>query len=130
MRRMNCQIARREIEEAPAGAQLGGVVFDHLQSCASCATFSDEQGKLREIIGSLGTIEAPGDFDFKLRARLAGERPSASTHFHFGGFAFGARSAAFATLLLIFGVGLFFVSQRSVRETPPSVADANAGAKC
>jgi hypothetical protein len=35
-----------------------------------------QQTKLRKIVGSLGTVEAPADFDFRLRARLANDASS------------------------------------------------------
>ena len=74
MRNMNCRNVRHEIEEAAVGDLLSSDVNDHLSNCVACKTFFREQTSLQELVASLGTVEAPGDFDFRLRARLAGEK--------------------------------------------------------
>jgi hypothetical protein len=113
MRNMKCQNVRREIEEAAQGHLLSADADAHLKSCVACETLSREQSKLQIIISSLGTVEVPGDFDFRLRARLAGEKPGAAKPFALAGFSFGMRSAAAATILLLIGSAFLFVSLRT-----------------
>jgi len=118
MRNMNCRNVRHKIEEAAAGDLLDLDVNEHLSSCVACKTFFREQTKLQELVASLGTVEAPGDFDFRLRARLAGEKRGVTQPFALGNFSLGLRSAAVATILLLIGSALMFVSFRTRSYTP------------
>lgn len=129
MRKTDCQTVRREIEEAAPGDLLSSRVSDHLMNCVACETLSREQAKLQAIVSSLGTIEAPGDFDFRLRARLAAEKQRAAQRFMIGSLSFsgnssyGSRAAVVATLLLIIGAALVFVNF-STRSNNQQVADS------
>jgi hypothetical protein len=115
MRNMDCRNVRREIEEAASGDLLSSPVNNHLANCVACGTLAREQSRLQQIVSSLGTVEAPGDFDFRLRARLAGEKAGSGRRFApFAiGLSFGLRSAAVAAVLLLLGSALVFVSLRS-----------------
>jgi hypothetical protein len=110
---MKCRKVRREIEEAAQGRLLSADADAHLKSCAACETLSREQSNLQMIISSLGSVEVPGDFDFRLRARLAGEKPGVAKPFALGSFSFGIRSAAAATILVLIGAAFLFVSLRT-----------------
>lgn len=68
---MNCQTCRAEIEELDAGAPLSERAGAHLRVCPECGAFHEERLALRRLVGSLGPVHAPPDFDFRLRARLA-----------------------------------------------------------
>ncbi len=59
------------------GETWSAAATEHLRECAECRDFHVQQTKLRKIVGSLGTVEAPADFDFRLRARLANDTSSA-----------------------------------------------------
>ncbi len=104
MRTMNCQTVRREVDETAPGDLLSAFARRHMSACRPCMAFSKEHDKLQDILSSLGTIEAPGDFDFRLRARLAGEK-AGNAHFplSFANLSFGVRAAAVAALLVLFG---------------------------
>ena len=71
MRNNNCKLVRRELDELMLGEAWSAAATEHLRECAECREFHVQQTKLRKIVGSLGTVEAPADFDFRLRARLA-----------------------------------------------------------
>jgi hypothetical protein len=107
MRTMDCQNLRREVDETAPGDLLSGLSNRHLGVCPECRTFSEEERKLQNILSSLGTIEAPGDFDFRLRARLAGEK-AGNAHFPLSNLSFAFRAAVVATLLVVFGSVAFF----------------------
>ena len=128
MRTMNCRNVRREIEEAGPGDLLSTSVAEHMRNCPECVRFSEEDVKLREIVSSLGMVEAPVDFEFRLRARLAGEKRGGANHFSLGRFPFGFRTAAFAGLLLLFASALLLVSMRSQRDTSLTASDATPAA--
>jgi hypothetical protein len=113
MRKMNCRSLRREIEEVIPSNLLSASANDHLNGCAECNAFRDGRLKLQEMLSTLGAIEAPGDFDFRLRARLANEKRGAGQPFVMRNLSFGFRSAAALTILLLIGSTLLFVSLRT-----------------
>ncbi|MEN3330223.1 MAG: hypothetical protein V7638_5030 [Acidobacteriota bacterium] len=76
MRNKNCKLIRRELDELMLGEAWSAAATEHLRECAECREFHVQQTKLRKIVGSLGTVEAPADFDFRLRARLANDSSS------------------------------------------------------
>lgn len=124
MRKMNCRNIRREIEEAGPGDLLNSAVNTHLTTCVDCESFARDQIKLQQIVSSLGTVEAPGDFDFRLRARLAGEKRQPGRPFARASFSFGLGSAAMAMLLILAGAAILFISlkTRSGNSVPEVVA--------
>lgn len=126
IRNISCRDIHREIEEADQGEPLSATVSDHLKSCAGCDTFYDEQSSLRLMVASLGTVAAPNDFHFRLRARLAGEKRSQATSLASSRWSFGFRSAAFATMVLALGAAILFAGFRP-GETPTPVADGAVG---
>ena len=113
MRTMSCRNVRQEIEEAAPGKWLSSNVNNHVLNCVACEKLLREQTKLRELVSSLGTVEAPSDFDFRLRARLADEKRRVARPFNFGNFSFGLRSVAVASILLVIGFALTFVSLKT-----------------
>jgi hypothetical protein len=121
MRNINCRNARREIEEAAPGELLSSSVKNHMLSCTVCEKLFQEQTKLRALVSSLGTVEAPGDFDFRLRARLAAEKHAVARPFA-GYFSLSFRSAVAATILLLVGAALMFASFKLRSDRPVGVA--------
>ncbi|MFN2493717.1 MAG: hypothetical protein ABR501_12635 [Pyrinomonadaceae bacterium] len=113
MKSMSCRNICKEIEETGPGDLLSTVANNHLKSCHSCEMFRQKHLKLQEIVSSLGTVAAPGDFDFRLRARLASEANGKSRLFTTQKFSLGLRSAAVASVLMMIGAGLLFVALRS-----------------
>ncbi|HEY0004559.1 MAG TPA: hypothetical protein VGB17_07080 [Pyrinomonadaceae bacterium] len=66
-----CRNIQREIEEAGPGQPLSQPALDHVEACRPCHLFLQEQLSLQNLIGSLETVSAPANFEFRLRARLA-----------------------------------------------------------
>ncbi|HXL81938.1 MAG TPA: hypothetical protein VN951_13765 [Pyrinomonadaceae bacterium] len=126
MNKTDCRNVRRELEEAATGELLSTPVREHLTSCASCAKFGDEQQELRNMVASVGTVEAPADFDFKLRARLASSRSARRDLL--SGYGFGNRSVAFATLVLLLGFAVIVMNVRSRSTASAPAAQANGPA--
>ena len=116
MKYTDCNQIRLEIDEGELGATLSSVAAQHLRECARCQDFHDEQTKLRQIVGSLETVHAPADFDFRLRARLANSE-NASAYRFLSPFAL-LRSPAFAavTMLLMIAGGFVFLRQFTPKE--------------
>jgi hypothetical protein len=108
MKDLTCQSVRREIDESDLQWQPDAIVSQHLKACSSCNKFYDEHAQLRNLVGSLGNVQTPSDFDFQLRSRLASERPNGTGKFVFRGW---PRVVAFASLLVIAGVIALQVSR-------------------
>jgi hypothetical protein len=112
MRKNNCEMIRRELDELMLGDTGSAAVVEHLQECAACREFNEKQTRLRQIVGGLGTVSAPADFDFRLRARLANDVGNGAFHF----WPLARRGLAFAVVLLLFVMGAFLV--RNVFNRP------------
>ncbi|MEP6718257.1 MAG: hypothetical protein ABJB21_03895 [bacterium] len=123
MSKTDCRSVRCEIEDTASGELLSAPARAHLSDCATCVTFGNEQDKLKEMVASLGTIEAPADFDFRLRSRLATSRAPRRDLWSGGGF--GMRSVAFASLILLLGFIVSLVSVRSRNNQVASVGETN-----
>lgn len=118
MRDKRCEPVRRELEELMLSDDFSAATAGHLQTCSDCRDFQRQQTKLRQIVGSLGTVNAPADFDFRLRARLAADSEAPSFRF----WTFTVKGLATAAVMVVFGVGAVVVWQRSHEPLPPAVA--------
>lgn len=117
MKDTRCEPVRRELEELMLNEEFSATATEHLRTCAACGEFQQQQTKLRQIVGSLGTVSAPADFDFRLRARLAADSPAAGFRY----WSFAVKGLAMAAILVVFGVGVAIIWQR---EKPhPAVAE-------
>lgn len=122
MRAVECKSVRSEIDSADAGWQPQGRTQTHLSGCSECQRFHDRELKLRSLVSGLGTVEAPADFDFRLRARLANDKPRLVRGITVGGIAFGVPSLALASLIIVLGTVFLF---RGMTRQPSSVAETN-----
>ena len=112
MSKNNCEVIRQELDELTLGETISATAVEHLRECDACREFNEKQTRLREIVGSLGTVSAPPDFDFRLRARLASDANSAQFHF----WPLARRGLVFAAVLLVFVMGAILV--RNVFQRP------------
>jgi hypothetical protein len=103
MRKNNCGVVRRELDELMLDEACSTSAAAHLRECGECREFHQQQTRLRQIVGSLGTVSAPADFDFRLRARLASDSSSVAY------LPLMRRGFALATVLLVFATGAFLV---------------------
>ncbi|HEV2861101.1 MAG TPA: hypothetical protein VGX48_08850 [Pyrinomonadaceae bacterium] len=99
----NCKSCRQEIEEAAGRAELGRPAEAHLAACGACRDFLKERAALVGLVGGLGRVAAPDDFDVRLRARMASRRDGGRGHF---GFNFAMAPAFAAAAAFVFVVGL------------------------
>jgi len=79
---MNCKAYRDETDAADLGAAPGAAARAHLALCDACRVFRDEREGLRRLLGGLGSVAAPADFEFRLRAamRAGGGGPRTGLH--------------------------------------------------
>lgn len=68
---MNCQDFQNEFEAADSLTQ---VATQHSQNCADCRDFQMAQSRVSELLQGLQRVEAPKDFDFQVRARIARQK--------------------------------------------------------
>lgn len=106
MKATDCNIVSREIDELDRGQLPSLAVSEHTQVCAKCRTFYDDRLKLRQMVAGLEAVEAPADFEFRLRARLASEQGKGASRFSPGIFKLGLPAVALATVAMLVGAGL------------------------
>ncbi len=119
MRETKCELIRCELDELMLGDEGSVGATQHLRECGECREFYQQQTRLRQIVGSLGTVQAPPDFDFRLRARLANESSSAGFHLRAIQWSFGTKGVAAAAMLLVFVGGVVYV--RNVVNRPGAI---------
>lgn len=110
MKDTRCEPVRRELEELILNEAFSVATAEHVRGCAECREFQRQQMKLRQIVSSLGTVSAPADFDFRLRARLAADSQRSTFR------SFAVKGFATAAVLVVFGVGGAIVWQRTARQ--------------
>lgn len=124
MNKQDCRIIQRELDEMLLTEDCRVEVSRHLTECSDCSDFHLKQTKLRQIVGSLGTVPAPADFDFRLRSRLANENTSSNFHLGRSVWSFGQRTAAAATaFILLVGVVILVQNLPKRNATTNNVAE-------
>ena len=122
MRKNYCEIIRRELDELMLDETSSTAALDHLQKCTECREFHQKQTKLRRMVGSIGTVAAPADFDFRLRARLASEANGGTFRLKLAYWPVLRRGLAVAAVLIVFAVGIVLV--RNAMNSRDTVATA------
>lgn len=119
MKHTICNQVRFEIDEKELAASLSTGAMEHLRQCVDCQEFQTKETNLRKIVRSLETVNAPADFDFQLRARLANDR-SATYRLSSPVRVWRLRSIAVAAMLVIFAGTVLML-----RQTDPPQSTAN-----
>ncbi|HXD32285.1 MAG TPA: hypothetical protein VN643_14285 [Pyrinomonadaceae bacterium] len=122
----DCKDIRQEIDQATSADQQTETARAHLRGCPDCSKFAAENRALQGMLAGLGTVAAPADFDFRLRARLAREK-SAGNGGAFASFLRQPRSLGVAALVLVLVAGGIAI-KNWLAATPPSAVTANQGA--
>lgn len=91
---MNCQELQEIIQ---SGGSLDEASAAHLENCGGCRTFADRDAALSDMFASLPSKDAPVDFDFGVRARIAAEKEPRS--WVWAALRFGVPSAAMALIV-------------------------------
>jgi hypothetical protein len=119
MSKKECNEARRQLDEFTL-AELTVNSLDHVTSCADCSDFRTRQMRLRQLVGNLGVVKAPADFDYKLRVRIAQAEDKGSG---FRWFESSALRAGFVAAAVLLAVTVSFIGfNKSANENIPSVA--------
>jgi len=125
MSKTTCSTIRRELDELMLGEPQSRDVSQHLSECSACRDFHEKHTKLRQIVGSLGTVSAPADFDFRLRSKLASGKSNGSYQLTRSLWLFAQRTAAIAVVVLMVVGGVFLLRQLQNRNTLTQTAEDN-----
>jgi hypothetical protein len=123
---MRCQAFRNEIEEGrDARDQLSGAAREHASLCDACARFRRESASLRMLVGGLGRVGAPDDFEYRLRARMRSGRGTPRGGLLAGLYTLRAAGAVAACLILAVAAVVYL--RRPEPSAAPTVATQPAG---
>jgi hypothetical protein len=119
-----CKAYRREIDGAADGGRMSSDARAHAALCGACGDEVRVRQSLRALVGGLDKVEAPADFEFRLRARMAASKRDGGRG-HFGGarWLYGFAPVAVAACFVVVSATLYF---RQAPRTPPAVAPAVA----
>jgi hypothetical protein len=118
-----CEAYRFLIEEGAGGgvAPEARALRSHLEACAGCREFRREREALVGLLGGLEKVNAPDDFEFRLRARIAARRGSPSASFWQLRFTPGLAALAVATCMLA-AATVYFRTRQDANHTDIAAA--------
>jgi len=131
---MNCQKSREAIEMRLNREAMPVSVANHFDLCVDCQAHARETASLFSLLKSLPPVEAPADFDFRLRARIARARSEQETvatpaawfnRIWSGSFSWVQATTAMAAVAAIVSLSTYqFTEQNQSQPTPSSPAVA------
>jgi hypothetical protein len=122
---MKCEAYRGEFEEATADVRLSRDASEHAAGCEACGRLYRERVALRGLVGELARVEAPADFEFRLRARIRAAEGTPRRRFFARPATQTASAALVACLVLLVAAGIYI--KRPTHSTQQSVASGGAG---
>ncbi len=111
---MNCRDFIIEFEERRGNLTEAATL--HVKICADCQKTSREQTQVWLMIDNLRRVDAPNDFDFRVKARIAQGKPADS---QFGFFPALRYVLPLGLIVLILGAVVFNSSYFPGNATPP-----------
>lgn len=127
---MDCKAFRTEFEELETGEPLSATAQAHVNACAACRTFQHERLSLGQLIKSLGAVNAPPDFDFRLHARLASAKSTGNNALSRAWFTPGLKAISVAaSFALLIAAAVIFRQSQFAPANAPSVSENPAVAK-
>ena len=122
-----CKVYRREIEGAADGGAVSAGASAHAALCRACGDELRVRERLRALVGDLGQVGAPADFEFRLRARMAAAKTDRG-HVRFNGarWLYGFAPVAVAACFVVVSATLYF--RQASRATKPGAPAAVAHA--
>lgn len=123
---MNCKDTQAAIDSATRRNQVSQSASTHIAGCLDCRQYSDQSQALLALLGSQPRVEAPADFAFHLRARIARteHRPASPLAFlgNFFGQSFSIKQAAgsLAALAVMAAMTTFYFTSSNTQPTANS----------
>jgi len=128
---MNCTGTKAVIDSASRRNPISSEVKVHLSGCPDCRSYSDQTNALLSLLSAQPRVEAPADFNFQLRARIARAQAKPASPFGFleniFGQTFSIRQAAAslaALAVMAAGTTLYF-NQSSPQTSGSSMIASN-----
>jgi len=127
---MSCKQIREAIDAASGHNSYSGQVASHLSGCPDCHRYSDEAAALRRLLSAQPRVDAPPDFEFRLRARIAGAQAAPAIgpqgllqKIRPWTFSWGQTVAAAAALTLVVTVSTIYINidRNKVAQEPGGV---------
>lgn len=121
---MNCQTIRETIDTASRRAGYSETVHAHLGGCSGCRRHADEMRSLFALLDAQPRVEAPADFDFRLRARIARAQSEPQVaaglleKFWTKSFSLGQAATAMAAVAVALTASTFYFTHRNEVATP------------
>lgn len=129
---MNCKDIKATIDSASRRNPISGEAHSHLSGCPDCRSYSDQSSALLSMLAAQPRVQAPADFDFRLRARIARAEAQPAGPFavveNFFARAFSMKQAATslaALAMMAAGTTLYFNQSGQPVVTSPMVASNN-----
>lgn len=131
---MNCKDTQTAIDSASRRNQIGQSATAHVADCSDCSRYMDQSNALLALLGAQPRVEAPADFDFRLRARIARaeSQPSVGpvavlTNFFGLSFSIKQAAASLAALAVMAAVTTFYFTNGNhpVSNSGSLIAEAN-----
>jgi len=117
---MNCKETTAAIDTAARRSSFGDAVNSHLSGCPGCRRHTDETSSLLSLLSAQPRVQAPADFDFRLRARIARAKAEPTSpaglfeNLWARTFSWGQAATAMATLALVVAFSTFYFKQDNV----------------
>lgn len=123
----DCKAYRHEIVEAGDGGALSRGASAHAASCRACGEELRGREALRALVRGLNKVEAPADFEYRLRARMgAGGVGGRRTPLRGLRLIFAFAPVAAAACFLVVSTALYLrqAAKTTPAEAPPAVVSA------
>ena len=112
---MNCKDTQTAIDSASRRNPVAQSASAHIAGCPDCRRYTDQSNTLLTLLSAQPRVEAPADFDFRLRARIARaeSQPSGGpvavlTNFFGVSFSIKQAAASLAALAVMAAVTTFY----------------------
>lgn len=130
---MNCKGTQAVIDSASSRNPVSSEIKVHLSGCPDCRSYSDQTNSLRSLISAQPRVQAPADFDFRLRARIARAQAEPASPFAFLenllGRTFSMKQAAASlAALAVMAAGTTLYFNQSHQQTSGSMIASNVAA--
>lgn len=128
---MNCKQIREAIDTASRRAPYGDAVSSHLSGCLDCRRHADETNSLLTLLSAQPRVQAPADFDFRLRARIARAQAETASpagllerlweNFLAQTFSWGQAATAMAAVAMVVTVSTLYINHNG--SAPVTIGD-------
>lgn len=120
-----CRLVQETVDHADFSVVLKVSIVSHCEKCPSCQKYVQQLANLRTLLISQVVVEAPADFDIKLRQKIAATtQVSTATPWWqwISQPALGATAAALVMIAVLAGIDKFYLpSQNQSTTTVASV---------